>query len=114
MPFSSDDRLGAYPSATKLPDLCKMLRLLKGKENLAATVVTLGVMLLAVVPTTYIALLGVQESMEAYKQLTTWIADGGAPEGWGVTLSGPGSWTIEPALDWPYGYFERRNGAFNS
>jgi predicted PurR-regulated permease PerM len=39
--------------------------------------VTLGVMLLAVIPSAYIALLGVQESLEAYKELTIWVGKGG-------------------------------------
>jgi predicted PurR-regulated permease PerM len=59
------------------PMYARLLALLKGKENLAATILTLGVMLLVVVPVAYIVLLGVQESMEAYKHLTVWIGNGG-------------------------------------
>ena len=55
----------------------RLLALVKGKENVAATILTLGVMFLVVVPGAYIVLLGVQESMEAYKQLTVWIGNGG-------------------------------------
>jgi predicted PurR-regulated permease PerM len=59
------------------PMYIKVLHRLHGRETAAATVVTLGVMVLAVTPAIYVAIIGVQESLEAYKELTTWIAAGG-------------------------------------
>jgi predicted PurR-regulated permease PerM len=59
------------------PMYLRLLALLKGKDTVAATILTLGVMVLVVVPSAYIVLLGVQESLEAYKEFTNWIGNGG-------------------------------------
>ncbi|MDQ6734230.1 MAG: AI-2E family transporter [Nitrospirota bacterium] len=59
------------------PIYIKVLHRLHGRETVAATVVTLGVMVLAVAPAVYVIIMGIQESLEAYNQLTTWIQAGG-------------------------------------
>ncbi|MBA2252508.1 MAG: AI-2E family transporter [Nitrospirales bacterium] len=61
----------AYPIYTKV------LRRLQGRETLAAIVLTLGVMLLAVAPAVAVIIMGVQESLEAYKEISTWVEVGG-------------------------------------
>jgi predicted PurR-regulated permease PerM len=59
------------------PIYIKVLHRLHGRDTAAATVVTLGVMVLVVAPAIYVVIIGVQESLEAYKELTAWIEAGG-------------------------------------
>jgi predicted PurR-regulated permease PerM len=56
----------------------RLTKLLRGRERVAAGLLTLGIMLLGIVPIVYLALLLVDETGAAYDTVNAWVQTGGA------------------------------------
>lgn len=58
----------------------RLARFLRGKRALSAILMTLAVMILVVLPVSYVAVLAVNESIHAYQAIREWIQAGGMEE----------------------------------